>query len=183
MPKYRFVTGRYDSKGKRIKGKTEKATKGKLSTLSGLKYGGSSKKTEQYRNVRGVRNPEKMRKQLIYKGSTKTYAQMTLGRYIKQGKVASVPSFGGKGDHFLTSVIEMAKEVRAPDWMLRKLERMDPDKLYLLGQLERHTVEVYFDYQGMADSSIDEYDLFWSEKWDDVTFLIDQYERAYGVID
>lgn len=192
MARTKFTPGRYESgTGTRIRGKVTKATKGKLSTLGSLRYGPEGKpkkapvkKTEQYTLTQGKVDPTKQRKVLTHKGSVRAYAQMTLGKYVKQGKFEGVPTFGGYEDAFKTSVLAMAEEVKAPEWMMRKLDLMNASKLYMLSEVEGHTIEVYFDYGGVQEiSEVDDNDLFWSEKWDDVMFLIEQYERAFGVID
>lgn len=184
MPKYRFTTGRYAPSGERIRGKTERATKGKLSTLSGLKYGGQKpvKKSEQvarYEPGKGGRQ----RKVLAFKGSAKTYAQMTLGKYIKQGKVKDVQVSAAKALNMKKSVLALAREFRAPQYMIHKIERMDDSRLLILMKMSSNTMEVVFDYGEDDMADVDDYDLFYNPKWDDIQFLIDQYERAWGVID
>lgn len=197
MPKYRFTTGRYSSSGEKIKTRIEAPTKGRLSTLSGLRTGKTTRaspakpyappkttKPKKSSAVAGykVGSDGRYRNVLENKGSARFYAQMKLGKQVKGGKFGDVPEYGVYADAFKTSVLAMANEFRAPSYMIRKIERMDPNALYLLSQNEELTIEVYFDYGADKMEDVDDIDLFYNTKWDDIQFLIDQYERAFGLI-
>jgi len=85
-----------------------------------------------------------------------------------------------EGQVLKKGVIGMGTRAVAPDWMMEKLQKMDPR--YLQGLYERNKLlfEIYYSYEGI-DFHEGVY-VVSDEKLDDIELLINEYERVYGTI-
>jgi hypothetical protein len=85
-----------------------------------------------------------------------------------------------EGQVLKKGVIGMGTRAVAPDWMMQKLQKMDPRYLQGLYEKNKLLFEVYYSYEG-----IDFHDgvyMVGDEKLDDIELLINEYERIYGTI-
>jgi len=85
-----------------------------------------------------------------------------------------------EGQVLKKGIIGMGVRAVAPDWMMEKLQKMDPRYLQGLYESNRLLFEVYFSYEG-----IEYYDGVFEvedQKLEDIELLINEYERVYGTI-
>ena len=85
-----------------------------------------------------------------------------------------------EGQVLKKGIIGMGVRAVAPDWMMEKLQKMDPRYLQGLYESNRLLFEVYFSYEG-----IEYYDGVFEvedQKLEDIELLIREYERVYGTI-
>lgn len=122
----------------------------------------------------------KVRKVVTNKPSAKAYTQMKLGKFLKEGKFDQLPKAGRDGKNLKKSVIAMAETVNLPENSMRKLRRMNVDRLHALMTVSHDLMEITFDY---GDTSmIAGVDYSEEASWSNIEFLIARYEKTFGVI-
>ena len=85
-----------------------------------------------------------------------------------------------EGQVLKKGIIGMGTRAVAPDWMMEKLQKMDPRYLQGLYESNRLLFEVYFSYEGIEyHDGVFEVD---DQKLEDIKLLIREYERVYGPI-
>lgn len=179
---YRFTTGRYSPSGERITEKVEKSTKGKLSTMSSLRYGGKSRQKSQQR-VEVLTRDGKFRNIYQNKALSKRVALTNATRFANNGKfedaLIELDIEKQEADHLIKSLMAMADRVEAPIEVKAKISKMDPYRAYTVGKVNRLSVEMVFDYGfTLEDEIVDAY----VSKWDDLIDFINIYEKAWGPI-
>ena len=85
-----------------------------------------------------------------------------------------------EGQVLKKGIIGMGTRAVAPDWMMEKLQKMDPRYLQGLYESNKLLFEIYFSYEGIEyhDGVFEVED----QKLEDIELLIREYERVYGTI-
>ena len=135
------------------------------------------------REKRGKQAATRGRYELLHRRKAVAAAKASTTRQMRLGDTGlDVKPIGSliEGEVLKKGVIGMGTRAVAPDWMMVKLQKMDPRYLQGLYEKNKLLFEVYYSYEG-----IDFYDgvyVVGDEKLDDIELLINEYERIYGTI-
>ena len=122
------------------------------------------------------------RKKLIMSDVARSQAARKQTLLINRDADIEAAGVKSRGEALKEGIMGMADVALLPDEVAAKLEAMDPTKLDALYQNNDIIFEVYFDYGGIdkGDNGANIVDK--GKKLSDAQFLIDQYERTFGVI-
>lgn len=185
MPKYAFVSGRYESgTGKRIRGKVTKTEAGKLSTLTKLRYGQTTRKqVPKSEQKQKVTTKEGDRRNVLRDlALSKRTAINRATKYAREGKfedalIEAAPT-EDEANHLIKGLMAMAERVEAPREIKEMIANMDPYRAYTLAKVNRLSIETVFDYGfTLEDEIVDGY----VSKWDDLMTFIQAYEDVWKV--
>lgn len=122
------------------------------------------------------------RKKLIMSDVARSQAARKQTLLINRDADIEAAGVKSRGEALKEGIMGMADVALLPDEVAAKLEAMDPTKLDALYQNNDIIFEVYFDYGGIdkGDNGANIVDK--GKKLSDAQFLIDQYERTFGVL-
>lgn len=122
------------------------------------------------------------RKKLIMSDVARSQAARKQTLLINRDADIEAAGVKSRGEALKEGIMGMADVALLPDELAAKLEAMDPTKLDALYQNNDIIFEVYFDYGGIdkGDNGANIVDK--GKKLSDAQFLIDQYERTFGVL-
>lgn len=122
------------------------------------------------------------RKKLIMSDVARSQAARKQTLLINRDADIEAAGVRSRGEALKEGIMGMADVALLPDEVAAKLEAMDPTKLDALYQNNDIIFEVYFDYGGIdkGDNGANIVDK--GKKLSDAQFLIDQYERTFGVL-
>ena len=122
------------------------------------------------------------RKKLIMSDVARSQAARKQTLLINRDADIEAAGVKSRGEALKEGIMGMADVALLPDEVAAKLEAMDPTKLDALYQNNDIIFEVYFDYGGIdkGDNGANIVDK--GKKLSDAQFLIDQYERTFGIL-
>lgn len=120
------------------------------------------------------------RSELVNVGKAKKIARQKQSRLVESGRFESIGDME-RGASLKDGILGMANRAILPDEIYDKLEKMEPDKLDALYQQNDLIFEVYFDYSGAETTDNGAVIMDTAQKKRDALFLIDLYQKTYGV--
>lgn len=122
------------------------------------------------------------RKKLIMSDVARSQAARKQTLLINRDADIEAAGVKSRGEALKEGIMGMADVALLPDEVAAKLEAMDPTKLDALYQNNDIIFEVYFDYGGIDKGENGANIVDKGKKLSDAQFLIDQYERTFGVL-
>ena len=122
------------------------------------------------------------RKKLIMSDVARSQAARKQTLLINRDADIEAAGVKSRGEALKEGIMGMADVALLPDDVAAKLKAMDPTKLDALYQNNDIIFEVYFDYGGIDKAENGANIVDKGKKLSDAQFLIDQYERTFGVL-
>ena len=122
------------------------------------------------------------RKKLIMSDVARSQAARKQTLLINRDADIEAAGDKSRGEALKEGIMGMADVALLPDDVAAKLKAMDPTKLDALYQNNDIIFEVYFDYGGIDKAENGANIVDKGKKLSDAQFLIDQYERTFGVL-